>query len=59
VRDRFCLNCLFLTGVGDNGDQAQPNEKLDDVLRELDVCDADWRIGNYQILEKSDAEEWA
>jgi TolB-like protein/tRNA A-37 threonylcarbamoyl transferase component Bud32 len=27
-------------------------ETLDDVLGELDVCDADWRVGNYQILEE-------
>jgi serine/threonine-protein kinase len=27
-------------------------ETLDDVLGELDVCDADWRIGNYQVLEE-------
>jgi TolB-like protein/tRNA A-37 threonylcarbamoyl transferase component Bud32 len=27
-------------------------ETLDDLLGELDVCDADWRIGNYQILEE-------
>jgi TolB-like protein/tRNA A-37 threonylcarbamoyl transferase component Bud32/Tfp pilus assembly protein PilF len=28
------------------------SETLDDVLSELEVCDADWRIGNYQILEE-------
>jgi serine/threonine protein kinase len=22
------------------------------VLGELDVCDADWRIGNYRVLEE-------
>jgi len=27
-------------------------ETLDDLLGELDVCDADWRIGNYQVLEE-------
>jgi TolB-like protein/tRNA A-37 threonylcarbamoyl transferase component Bud32 len=33
--------------------EATPSEEtLDDVLGELEVCDADWRIGNYQILEE-------
>jgi TolB-like protein/tRNA A-37 threonylcarbamoyl transferase component Bud32/Tfp pilus assembly protein PilF len=36
--------------VGSAG--AQNGETLDDVLGELDVCDADWRVGNYQILEE-------
>jgi len=49
----LCLNCLLLAaGVGGNGHQSQSDETLDDVLGELDVCDADWRIGNYQILEE-------
>ena len=30
----------------------QNEETLDDVLGELDGFDADWRIGNYQILEE-------
>jgi serine/threonine protein kinase/Flp pilus assembly protein TadD len=34
------------------GEVSQPEETLDDVLGELEVCDADWRIGNYQILEE-------
>jgi TolB-like protein/Tfp pilus assembly protein PilF/tRNA A-37 threonylcarbamoyl transferase component Bud32 len=45
--------------VGANGHSDTPSsetpakeETLDDVLGELDVCDADWRIGNYQILEE-------
>jgi TolB-like protein/lipopolysaccharide biosynthesis regulator YciM/tRNA A-37 threonylcarbamoyl transferase component Bud32 len=32
--------------------EAVKEETLDDLLGELDVCDADWRIGNYQILEE-------
>src|SRR5262249_33057848 len=28
------------------------NEMLDSVLDEIDVRDADWRLGNYQILEE-------
>jgi len=41
---------------GHNGDSSEETsakaETLDDLLGELDVCDADWRIGNYQILEE-------
>jgi serine/threonine protein kinase/tetratricopeptide (TPR) repeat protein len=49
----LCLNCCLLAaGVEANGHQFQSDETLDDVLGELDVCDADWRIGNYQILEE-------
>jgi TolB-like protein/tRNA A-37 threonylcarbamoyl transferase component Bud32/Flp pilus assembly protein TadD len=55
----LCLSCLLSAGVGANprnGDAsvAAPvkEETLDDLLGELDVCDADWRIGNYQILEE-------
>jgi TolB-like protein/tRNA A-37 threonylcarbamoyl transferase component Bud32/Tfp pilus assembly protein PilF len=55
----LCLSCLLSAGVGANGrngDASAPapakEETLDDLLGELDVCDADWRIGNYQILEE-------
>src|SRR5215469_15565122 len=55
----LCLSCLLSAGVGANarnddsaGVVSTKPETLDDVLGELDVCDADWRIGNYQILEE-------
>src|SRR5207244_1938081 len=61
----LCLSCLLSAGVGANGRTDDPPagvtakveptskaETLDDVLGELDVCDADWRVGNYQILEE-------
>ncbi len=55
----LCLSCLLSAGVGanrHNGDGSAAatakEETLDDLLGELDVCDADWRIGNYQILEE-------
>ena len=55
----LCLSCLLSAGVdanGQNGDASAVDpakaETLDDVLGELDVCDAEWRIGNYQILEE-------
>jgi TolB-like protein/tRNA A-37 threonylcarbamoyl transferase component Bud32 len=47
----LCLNCLLVAGVGANG-QCERDESLDDALDALDPCDADWRIGNYQILEE-------
>src|SRR5882762_4100937 len=48
----LCLSCLLAQGVGENTRTSQAEETLDDVLGELEVCDADWRIGNYQILEE-------
>src|SRR6266511_2799014 len=55
----LCLSCLLSAGVGANGRNGDAaaaatakEETLNDVLGELDVCDADWRIGNYQILEE-------
>ena len=59
VGRRLCLSCMLSAGVGANGENGDlsaeasaKTETLDDVLGELDVCDADWRIGNYQILEE-------
>jgi len=43
---------MLAQGVGENTRTSQAEETLDDVLGELEVCDADWRIGNYQILEE-------
>jgi len=50
---------MLSAGVGTNGHNDDPSavdpakaETLDDLLGELDVCDADWRIGNYQVLEE-------
>jgi tetratricopeptide (TPR) repeat protein/TolB-like protein/tRNA A-37 threonylcarbamoyl transferase component Bud32 len=45
----LCLNCLLQTGLGV---EAGNNETLDGVLAEIEVPDADWRLGNYQILEE-------
>ncbi len=45
----LCLNCLLhrcLTPDNENTDT------LEEVLDQIDVRDADWRIGNYQILEE-------
>jgi serine/threonine protein kinase/tetratricopeptide (TPR) repeat protein len=45
----FCLNCLLHRGLGAD---TENTETLEGVLDEVDVRDADWRIGNYQILEE-------
>src|SRR5256714_935819 len=55
----LCLSCMLSAGMGTNGhngnspdETSAKAETLDDLLGELDVCDADWKIGNYQILEE-------
>jgi TolB-like protein/tRNA A-37 threonylcarbamoyl transferase component Bud32/Tfp pilus assembly protein PilF len=45
----LCLTCLLSQGLG--ADTCN-HETLEDVLGEIDVRDADWRLGNYQILEE-------
>jgi serine/threonine protein kinase/Flp pilus assembly protein TadD len=45
----LCLNCLLRRGLGC---ETETTETLETVLEEIDVRDADWRIGNYQILEE-------
>src|SRR5215470_15230113 len=45
----FCLNCLLHRALDR---EIENSETLQDVLDEVDVRDADWRIGNYQILEE-------
>jgi serine/threonine protein kinase/tetratricopeptide (TPR) repeat protein len=45
----LCLSCLLSQGLGAG---AHNDETLEDVLGEIDVRDADWRLGNYQILEE-------
>src|SRR5213080_1789731 len=48
----LCLNCLLSAGVDSNGDQPQAEETLDDLLSRIHGPDADWLLGNYQILEE-------
>ena len=45
----LCLTCLLYQGL--DADTCN-HETLDDVLAGIDVRDADWRLGNYQILEE-------
>src|SRR6476619_8031605 len=59
VKRGLCLSCLLSqglpeeppTGISQNGD-GQNVATIEGVLGELDVRDADWRLGNYQILEE-------
>src|SRR4029077_19937009 len=59
IKRGLCLSCLLsqglseetATGMSQNGES--PNvETLEDVLGEINVRDAEWRLGNYQILEE-------
>jgi serine/threonine protein kinase/tetratricopeptide (TPR) repeat protein len=45
----LCLSCLLSQGLSAD---VHDSETLEDVLGEIDVRDADWRLGNYQILEE-------
>src|ERR1700738_3382436 len=45
----LCLNCLLQRGLEE---ETYDNETLEGVLDEVNVRDADWRLGNYQILEE-------
>src|SRR5437588_5032879 len=45
----LCLRCVLYRGWGDN---TFDNETLESVLEAVDVRDADWHLGNYQILDE-------
>ena len=45
----LCLNCLLLRCLGSESENESTLRRL---LDEIEVRDADWRIGNYQILEE-------
>jgi len=45
----LCLNCLLLRCLGS---ESENKSTLTRLLDEIEVRDADWRIGNYQILEE-------
>src|SRR6516164_6501383 len=59
VKRGLCLSCLLSQGLPEetstdtnqNG-ETYDSETLESVLDEVDVRDADWRLGNYQILEE-------
>jgi serine/threonine protein kinase/Tfp pilus assembly protein PilF len=44
----LCLNCLLQRAIS----EIERRETLETVLDEIDVRDSEWRIGNYQVLEK-------
>jgi serine/threonine protein kinase len=48
----LCLSCLLAQGLRARVPPPQSEETLEDVLGELDVRDAEWRVGDYQILEE-------
>src|SRR5262249_3617956 len=48
----LCLKCLLSTGIDANGEHPPVESTLDDLLRNIDDHDADWLLGNYQILEE-------
>src|SRR5215211_9211126 len=48
----LCLKCLLSTGVDGNGEHAPIEATLDDLLRDIHGQNADWLLGNYQILEE-------
>ena len=45
----FCLNCVLQEGLESDIANA---ENWEDVLEQVDVDAAEWRVGNYQILQK-------
>src|SRR5215813_3740178 len=52
IERSLCLSCLLAQGLHTRASAAQSEETLEDVLGELDVRDAEWRVGDYQILEE-------
>ena len=48
----LCLKCLLATGMDGNGEHVPDKPTLDDLLGEIHGDDAEWLLGNYQILEE-------
>jgi serine/threonine protein kinase/Flp pilus assembly protein TadD len=48
----LCLKCLLSTGIDSNGEAPASEITFGDLLRDIDGQDADWLLGNYQILEE-------
>src|SRR5262245_20783334 len=59
IKRGLCLSCLLSqglpeetpTGICENS-EGNNAETLEDVLGQIALQDADWRLGNYQILEE-------
>ncbi len=52
IKQKICLRCLLSQGLDVDGHPPHAGETLEEVLSEIEVRDADWRLGNYQILEE-------
>jgi len=52
IERSLCLSCLLVQGLGARVSARHAEETLEDVLGELNVRDAEWRVGDYQILEE-------
>jgi serine/threonine-protein kinase len=48
----LCLSCLLAEGLRARVPLSQSEETLEEMLRELDVRDGEWQVGDYQILEE-------
>jgi len=48
----LCLKCLLSTGINGSGGHPASEPTLEDLLRDIQGQDADWLLGNYQILEE-------
>jgi len=48
----LCLKCLLSTGIDGNGESSPAEPTLEDLLRDIHGDEADWLLGNYQILEE-------
>lgn len=48
----LCLKCLLSSGIDTNGESAPDEPTLDELLGEVHGRDAEWLLGNYQILEE-------
>src|SRR5690242_1548893 len=48
----LCLKCLVSAGIDGDGEHSPVEATLDDLLSEIGGHDADWLLGNYQILEE-------
>src|SRR5262249_34785269 len=52
IERSLCLSCLLAQGLHTRAPASQSDETLEDLLGKLDVWDAEWRVGDYQILEE-------
>ena len=49
IANGLCVSCMLEPALGGDG---KGSESLAAALAEIDVRDADWRAGNYRILEE-------